>query len=83
MPFTGAGSQVVEEALFDAIARLGPNRADVVPDATFAELDLDSLDLIEIAQMAGETWGAQVDPQDFDGMETVGQAVALVVSRIP
>ena len=75
--------QVVEEAIVEAIAYLGPKREDVKRDATFEELDLDSLDLVEIAQMAEEKWGANLEPQDLGGVKTVGEAIDLVLARLP
>jgi acyl carrier protein len=72
----------IEDALFDAIANLGPDRADVKREATLEELDLDSLDLVEIAQLVQETWGVEFDPQDFAEVKTVGDALDLVAGRV-
>lgn len=74
--------QSIEETLFDAIANLGPDRSDVKRGATLEELDLDSLDLVEIAQLVQETWGVDFDPQDFSDVRTVGDALDLVAARV-
>ena len=74
--------QSIEETLFDAIANLGPDRSDVKREATLEELDLDSLDLVEIAQLVQETWGVDFDPQDFSDVRTVGDALDLVAARV-
>jgi acyl carrier protein len=76
-------SATVEETLFDAISRLGPKRESITRDATFEELDLDSLDLVEIAQVVEEHWAMELDPQDFGNVKTVGEAVDLVLVRLP
>jgi acyl carrier protein len=76
-------SATVEDGLFDAIARLGPERSTITRDSTFEELDLDSLDLVEITQVAEERWGVELDPQDFGNVKTVGEAVDVVLARLP
>ena len=83
MPSTDIAPKAVEEAIFDAAAKLGAHRPALTRDATFEQLDLDSLDLVEIAQMAQEQWGANLEPQDFHDVETVGEAIDLVLARLP
>lgn len=77
-----ATAQSIEDALFDAIAEIGPDRSDIRRDATLEDLDIDSLDLVEIAQIVQETWGVELDPQDFADVKTVGDAVDLIVARV-
>ena len=79
---TDATTKSVEEMLIDAIAELGPKREEITRDSTFEELDVDSLDLVEIAQQAEETYGVEINPQDMGGVKTVGDAIDLVSSRI-
>ena len=80
---TDATIQSVEEMLVEAIAELGPKREDITREATFEELDVDSLDLVEIAQRAEETYGVEINPQDMGGVKTVGDAIDVVASRLP
>jgi acyl carrier protein len=75
--------QVVEEVLFEAMAEMGPERADIRREATFEELDLDSLDLVEIAQIVEDSWGIELDPEDFANVKTIGEALDLVLARMP
>lgn len=82
MSSTDTTRQTIEDALFDAIATFGPDRADVHRDATFEALDVDSLDVVELAQMARERWGIALDPEDFSEVRTVGDAVDVVLSRV-
>jgi acyl carrier protein len=82
MSSTDTTLESIESTLFDAIANLGPERADVKREATLEQLDLDSLDLVEIAQMVQETWGVEFDPQDFADVKTVGDALDLVAARV-
>jgi acyl carrier protein len=82
MSSTDVSQQIVEEALFDAIAEMGPSRSAIVREATFEELDVDSLDLVEITQVVEEKWGIEFDPQDFSNVKTVGEAIDLVLARM-
>lgn len=74
--------QSIEETLFDAIAEIGPDRSDVTRDATLEDLDVDSLDLVEIAQLVQEKWGVELDPQEFAGVKTVGDALDVIAARV-
>jgi len=74
--------QSLEQTLFDAIAEIGPDRADITRDATLEDLDIDSLDLVEIAQLVQETWGVELDPQEFAGVTTVGDALDVIAARV-
>jgi acyl carrier protein len=79
---TDATTKSVEEMLVDAIVELGPKREQVTREATFEELDVDSLDLVEIAQQAEEVYGVEINPQDMGGVKTVGDAIDLVAAKI-
>ncbi len=74
--------QSIEDTLFDAIADVGPERSDITRESTLEDLDLDSLDLVEIAQLVQEIWGVEFEPQDFVDVKTVGDALDLVASRV-
>jgi len=75
-------TQSVEEMLIEAIAELGPKREDIKREATFESLDVDSLDLVEIAQRAEEAYGVEINPQDMGDVKTVGDAIDLVLARV-
>jgi acyl carrier protein len=65
-----ATQETVEKTIVDAIAKLGPDTDQVTRDATFEQLDVDSLDLVEV-----------VKGEDMEKLRTVGDAIDLVVSR--
>ncbi|MDP8943417.1 MAG: acyl carrier protein [Actinomycetota bacterium] len=71
----------VEQKVIDAIAEMGPEREEITRDATFEELDVDSLDLVELTQMVEEEFGVQIKGEDAQQMQTVGDAIDFVVSR--
>lgn len=54
----------------------------VKPDAKFADLDADSLDLVELVMALEEKFDITVDESELEGVETVEQAFELVTSKI-
>jgi acyl carrier protein len=73
----------IEDAICDAIAGFGPDRAAVVRTAQLEALDVDSLDMVELAQIVEEDLGVRVETADFKGVETVGQAIDVVLGKLP
>jgi len=71
----------IEEHICAAIATFGPDRRLVVRDAQLAELDVDSLDLVELAQIVEEDLGVRVETSDFAHVNTVGDAIDVVVEK--
>jgi acyl carrier protein len=61
------------------LADLEPER--IKPEATLQELDIDSLDLVELGQIIEETYGVQLDRDDMKDVVTVGQALDIIVDR--
>jgi acyl carrier protein len=60
------------------VERLGVTREELSPEATFEELDLDSLDLVEFSMAARDEFGVQISDDEAEGLKTVGDAVALL-----
>ena len=80
MPAT-ATQETVETTIVEAIAKLGPDEDQVTRDATFEQLDVDSLDLAELSQIIEDEYGVKLKGEDVGRIKTVGDAVELVVSR--
>jgi acyl carrier protein len=80
MPET-ATIDTIADGLMDALATMGPKRDQITREATFEQLDIDSLDLVELLQIAEERYGVQLDPDDAKDVNTVGEAIDLVASR--
>lgn len=69
---------------------LGVNETQVLPTTSFEELDIDSLDLVEIVirfeeEFAGEDFGGgeqfEISDEQVKGLVTVGDAVDYLKSR--
>ena len=73
----------VEQRITQALIEFGAEPDRISADAEFEELDVDSLDLVELAQISEDEWGVQIKGEDMEGIKTVGQAIDLVVSRMP
>ena len=71
----------ISQRVTEALVELGAERDDIKPEAEFEALELDSLDLVELAQIVEEEWGVEITAKDMEGLTTVGQAVDLVASR--
>ena len=75
-----ATAQSVEQVVFKGLDELGAE-GEVTRDATFEALDVDSLDLVELAQIIEEEFGVELQGEDVKDLETVGEAIDLVVAR--
>ena len=73
--------EAVETTVRDALVQFGPEPDDIKLEATFEELDVDSLDLAELSQIIEDEYGVQLKGDDVGKIKTVGDAVDLVVQR--
>ena len=71
----------VEKVVADALPQFGVDESQISRDASFEELDVDSLDLAELSQIIEDEFGVQLKGEDVAKIRTVGDAVDLVVSR--
>ena len=72
----------IEARVIDALVEFGEEREKVTLTARFADLDVDSLDLVELAQIVEDEYGIEVRDSDLDQVETVGDVVELVSQRL-
>ena len=68
--------------MFEALQEFGAESDAINPDATFESLDVDSLDLVELAQIVEDEYGVQLKGEDMEGVTNVRQAVDLVMSKL-
>ena len=74
-------AEQIESRVRDAISTFGPEPDEVTRDATFEGLDIDSLDLVELAQIVEDEYGVELADSDLDKLETVGDAIDLIAAR--
>ncbi len=74
-------TEQVEARVIEALASFGPDPEQITRDSTFEELDIDSLDLVELAQIVEDEYGVELKGEDMKEFTTVGDAIDLIVSR--
>jgi acyl carrier protein len=74
-------SEQVQQRVVETLASFGPDADQITPQATFEELDIDSLDLVELAQIVEDEYGVVLKGEDMKQLKTVGDAVEMIVSR--
>ena len=83
MPETkGATKEQIEERVIEALVEFGEERDGLKGSSKFADLDVDSLDLVELAQIIEYEYGIEVQDSDLDKIETIDDVTALVSQRL-
>jgi acyl carrier protein len=77
---TSVTAETVEKRVVGAIESFGPE-GKVTREASFEALDVDSLDLVELAQIAEEDYGVEIKSEDMKELSTVGDVIDLIVAR--
>jgi acyl carrier protein len=72
----------IQSRLTEALIEFGADAGAIARDAEFAALDVDSLDLVELAQIVEEEWGVVLKSEDMKGLTTFGEAIDLVAARL-
>ena len=74
-------AEQVEGRVVETLASFGPDADQITRESTFEELDIDSLDLVELAQIVEDEYGVVLKGEDMKGLETVGDAIDLIAGR--
>jgi acyl carrier protein len=74
-------TEQVQERVVEALASFGPDKDQITREATFEELDIDSLDLVELAQIVEDEYGVVLKGEDMKELKTVGDAIDLITQR--
>lgn len=61
--------------------KFGVPADDISPEATFEDLDLDSLDLVEFSMAAEDELGVEISDEEAAELKTLGDAVTLLESK--
>jgi acyl carrier protein len=78
---TEVSTDRVEETIFDGLVELGTERAALSREATLKDIDVDSLDLVELAQIVEDEFGVELRGDDVKDVRTVGEVIELVVAK--
>lgn len=73
--------EAVEKVVFSALESFGVEAELLTIDASFTALDIDSLDLAEMAQVLDDEFGVELRGDDVKGIESVRDLVDRVVAK--
>jgi len=74
-------NEQVQARVVETLASFGPDADQISRESSFEELDIDSLDLVELAQVVEDEYGVVLKGEDMKQLKTVGDAVDMIVSR--
>ena len=77
---TQVTDEAVEKVIFDGLEEVGAE-GEISREATLEDLDVDSLDLVEVAQIVEDEFGVELDGDSVKDVKTVGDVIDLVVAR--
>ena len=77
---TKVSDESVEKVIFSGLAEVGAE-GEITRSATLEDLDLDSLDLVEVAQIVEDEFGVELDGDSVKDVRTVDDVITLVVKR--
>jgi len=78
---TQVSPENVEKTIYDGLVELGTERGELSREATLEDLDVDSLDLVELAQIVEDEFGVELRGDDVKDVKTVGEVIDLVVAK--
>jgi len=76
-------AQEIEDLLRNMLVEEFDIEADLITDdATLEDLDLDSLDLVEIGQMIEQKYGVRIKAADAEGVTDLGGVIAMIHKKV-
>jgi acyl carrier protein len=78
---TTATKDQVQERVIAALVEFGEEPENVKLDSRFEDLDVDSLDLVELAQVIEDEYEIEVSDEEMEKIETVRDVVEFVTAR--
>ena len=78
---TTATKDQLTERVIAALVEFGEEPENVKPDSRFEDLDVDSLDLVELSQVVEDEYGVEIQDKDMVQIETVQDVVEFVAAR--
>ena len=74
-------TSTIEATIFKALEQLDADPEVISREAGFEELDIDSLDLAELAQIIDDEYGVKIGSADMGSLHTVGDVIDFVAAR--
>jgi acyl carrier protein len=73
---TAITEENVQKTVYEALPQFGVDESQIARDATFEDLDVDSLDLAELSQIIEDEYGVALKGDDVGKIKTVGDSWA-------
>lgn len=73
----------LEQVVFTALDDFGADPDRITRDARLEDLEVDSLDLVELGQIIQDEYGVRLELEKFRGVETVGDAIDAIALQLP
>jgi acyl carrier protein len=71
----------IETTVMGSLANFGADADEITRDATWESIDVDSLDLTELAQIVEEQHGVTMEGDDMKNIKTVGEAIDYIAEK--
>jgi acyl carrier protein len=75
-------TQTIEQLVTESLVRFGAEPNEIGREATFEQLNIDSLDLAELSQIVDSELGVELTSSDVAEVKTVGDAIDLIARRV-
>lgn len=75
-------STVLDKVKTIIVEQLNVDGADITLETSFEDLDVDSLDLVELIMAIEEEFGIEISDEDGEKITTVGSAVEYINSKV-
>lgn len=74
--------ETVGKRILEALVEFGADPDMMRPEATLEKLEIDSLDMFELAQILHQEFGIEVNPDDFEEVRTLGDAQQVLLGYV-
>ena len=74
-------TSAIETTVMESLKTFGAKAEDVTRDATWDAIDIDSLDLAELAQVVEDEHGVKMQDDDMKDIKTVGEAIDFITEK--
>jgi acyl carrier protein len=71
----------IETTVIEALKSFGTDADEITYDATWESMDVDSLDLAELAQIVEDEHGVKMEGEDMKKIDTVGDAINFITEK--
>jgi len=78
---TTTTSTSIETTVTEALETFGAKEDQITRDATWESIDIDSLDLAELAQIVEDEQGVKIEGDDMKDIKTVGDAIDFIAEK--